>query len=126
LGSDAAFDPQQIRRSKEDSYPMEQQASQWISLAIALVAGAFFLFRNFRPSKERRSIGQAFICMLYKIVRFFWAVVRAVDIGYLEYRRVVTRTPLEMENEKELGKLIQPSREAAIPDGLDWSPAQAK
>lgn len=104
---------------------MEQQASQWVTLGIALAAGSFFLLRNVRPTKERRSIGQAFIHLLYKVVRVFWAVVRAVDIGYLEYRRVVTTMPLEIENERQFGKLIRPADDAAS-EPLHWTPAQVK
>jgi hypothetical protein len=105
---------------------MQQQASQWITLGIALAAGSFFLLRNVRPAKERRSLGQAFIRLLYRIVRFFWAGVRAVDIGYLEYRRVVTTMPLEIENERQLGKLIQPVSQSMMSEGLSWTPAEIK
>lgn len=104
---------------------MEQQASQWVTLGIALAAGSFFLLRNIRPAKERRSLGQGFIHLLYKLVRFFWAAVRAVDIGYLEYRRVLTTMPLEIENERQLGKLVRPADEVAS-EGLHWTPARIK
>ncbi|MGH9652465.1 MAG: hypothetical protein ACRD6B_03250 [Bryobacteraceae bacterium] len=101
---------------------MEQQASQWVTLGIALATGSFFLLRNVRPAKERRSMGQASIHLLYRTVRFFWAVVRAVDIGYLEYRRVLTQMPLEIENERQFGKLIRPAEDAAS-ERLNWRPA---
>lgn len=104
---------------------MEQNASQWVTLGVALAAGSFFLLRNVRPSKERRSMGQAFIHLLYRIVRFFWSAVRAVDIGYLEYRRVVTTMPLEIENERQLGKLVKPADNRAA-ERLHWTPAQIK
>jgi hypothetical protein len=103
---------------------VEQQASQWVTLGIALAAGSFFLLRSVRPAKERRSAGQAFIHLLYRIVRFFWAAVRAVDIGYLEYRRVVTQMPLEIENERQFGKLIKPAENAS--ERLSWTPAELK
>jgi len=103
---------------------MQQQASQWIALIVALVAGSLLLLRNVRPGKERRSVGQAFIHLLYRYTRFIWAISRAVDIGYLEYRRVLASTPLEIENEMHLGKRIQPVQGSAeLPI---WSPVEIK
>ena len=84
-----------------------QQASRWIPLAIALSAVTFILFKNFQVSKARRSSGQWLIYCLYKTTRVFWAVVRGIDVGYLEYRRVLREANIEVENEKCLGKLIK-------------------
>jgi hypothetical protein len=39
----------------------------------------------------------------------FWVMVRAVDVGYLEYRRAIGEAPFEIENERCLGKLVKAS-----------------
>lgn len=60
----------------------------------------------------------------YKVVRFGWAVLRAVDVGYLEYRRTVQETPLAMENERFLGKIVKaPGQEDRAISSLNWDPA---
>lgn len=74
--------------------------------------------------KERRSLGQWIILQLYKAVRFCWAILRAVDVGYLEFRRTVQETPLLMENERFLGKIVKAAdkdKEPAV--GLHWDAA---
>lgn len=80
---------------------------RWMPLAIALAAVGTILFRNMHATKERRSFGQFLILNVYKWMRYWWAIVRAIDVGYLEYRRVLEDTPLQMENERYLGKLIK-------------------
>jgi hypothetical protein len=88
---------------------MEDQLMRWIPLAIALAAVGTILFRNMQVTKERRSFGQFLILGFYKWMRYLWAIVRAIDVAYLEYRRVLEDTPLQMENEKHLGKLVKVS-----------------
>lgn len=67
------------------------------------------MFRHMHVTKERRSFGQFVILAVYKWMRWIWAIVRAIDMAYLEYRRVLEDTPLQMENEKYLGKLVKVS-----------------
>lgn len=86
---------------------MEQQMSRWIPLAVALAASLAVLIRNLQISKERRSWGQLLIFGLYKGMRFVWAILRGIDVGYLEYRRVLQETSIEIQNERCLGKLIK-------------------
>jgi hypothetical protein len=88
---------------------MEDQLMRWIPLAVALAAVGTILFRNMQVTKERRSFGQFLILGFYKWMRYLWAIVRAIDVAYLEYRRVLEETPLQMENEKQLGKLVKVS-----------------
>jgi len=103
---------------------MEQQISHWITLTIAVTIGLIILLFNFKLKKDRRSFAQWLILMLYKAIRLFWAVVRATDVAYLEYRRVLRQTPLEMENERFLGKIVRASTsdETAVP-ALHWDTA---
>jgi hypothetical protein len=82
---------------------------RWMPLAIALGAVFTVLFRHMHVSKDRRSFGQFLILGFYKWMRYLWAIVRAIDIGYLEYRRVLEDTPLQIENEKYFGKLVKAS-----------------
>ena len=86
---------------------MDQRASHWLPLAIALTAGLLILWRMSLSATQRRSSGQLFILFLYKVMRRAWAIVRAIDFGYLEYRRFLQETPIEIENERWLGKLIK-------------------
>jgi hypothetical protein len=103
---------------------MEQQTSHWITLTTALTVGLMILLFNLRPKKERRSFGQWVILTLYKVIRFLWAIVRAADVAYLEYRRALQETPLEVENERSLGKIVKaaPEDEAGVP-AMQWDPA---
>jgi hypothetical protein len=80
----------------------------WSTLAIAFVLGLTVLLKK-QAKKERRSWGQWVILLLYKAVRRFWAIVRAIDVGYLEYRRAIKEAPFEIENERCLGKLVKAS-----------------
>ena len=95
---------------------MDQRASHWLPLAIALAAGLLILWRTALSTTERRSWGQLLILFLYKLMRRGWAIVRAIDCGYLEYRRVLQNTPIEIENERWLGKLVksQPDSRSAL------------
>ncbi len=88
---------------------MEEQLMHWMPLAIALAAVLTVLLRQMHITKERRSFGQFLILGSYKWMRFLWAIVRAIDVGYLEYRRVLEDTPLQIENEKYFGKLVKAS-----------------
>ncbi|MBV9406980.1 MAG: hypothetical protein JO211_16650 [Acidobacteriaceae bacterium] len=92
---------------------MDQRASHWLPLAIGLVAGLLILWRTALSPKERRSWGQWCIFVLYRTVRRCWALVRAIDVGYLEYRRFLQNTPIEIENERWMGKLIKSHRDNA-------------
>lgn len=92
---------------------------RWTPLAIALAAVGTILFRNIHTTRERRSFGQYLILSFYKWMRYWWAVVRAIDIGYLEYRRVLEDTPLQMENERHLGKLVKVTLEGK-PGVYSW------
>ncbi len=91
---------------------MEQQAFRWAPLTVALVAGLLILLRNVQMTGERRSPGQWFIFRMYRFMQFVWALVRGIDVGYLEYRRVLQQSRIEVENERWLGKLIK-GRQAA-------------
>lgn len=91
---------------------MEEQLMRWFPLAIALAAVGTILFRNMHVTKERRSFGQFLILGFYRWMRYLWAIVRAIDVAYLEYRRVLEDTPLQMENERHLGKLIKVTLDA--------------
>jgi hypothetical protein len=102
---------------------VEQQASHWITVAVIFSIGLTVLLFNMKSMKERRSLGQWIILQLYKVVRFGWAVLRAVDVGYLEYRRTVQETPLLMENERFLGKIIKSTANDENATGLHWDTA---
>lgn len=103
---------------------MEQQASHWITVAVIFSIGLTVLLFNMKSMKERRSLGQWIILQLYKVVRFGWAVLRAVDVGYLEFRRTVQETPLSMENERFLGKIVKAgNKEEETAAGLHWDTA---
>lgn len=86
---------------------MEQQAFRWAPLTVALVAGLLILVRNRQIAKDRRSPGQWFIFRMYQVTQFFWALVRGIDVGYLEYRRVLQQAKIEVVNERWLGRLNQ-------------------
>lgn len=81
--------------------------SRWIPLAVALAASLAVLIRNVQMSKERRSWGQLLIFTLYRGLRVVWAILRGIDVGFLEYRRVLQETSIEIQNERSLGKLIK-------------------
>ncbi len=93
---------------------MQQEAFRWAPLTVALAAGLIILIRNAQLSKERRSPGQWFIFRMYRFMQFIWALVRGIDMGYLEYRRVLQQTRIEVENERWLGKLIKGRRDEAV------------
>lgn len=86
---------------------MDSQLSRWIPLGVALAAALAVLIRNMQVSKERRSWGQLLIFTLYRGMRVIWAILRGIDVGYLEYRRVLKETSIEIQNERCLGKLIK-------------------
>ena|SRR5581483_3112768 len=86
---------------------MEQNLSRWIPLSVALVAGLLILWRAALSTRDRRSPGQWLIYRFYKLVQTGWAIARAIDVGYLEYRRVLQETRIEMENERCLGKMVK-------------------
>ena len=97
---------------------MEQQAFRWAPLTVALVAALLILLRNVQMSTERRSPGQWLIFRLYRIMQFVWALVRGIDVGYLEYRRVLQQARIEVFIRVEVGGLRHPSRgvqEAFVP-----------
>ncbi len=98
---------------------MEEQFMRWIPLAIALAAVGTILFRNMHVTKERRSFGQFLILSFYKCMRCVWAIVRAIDVAYLEYRRVLEDTPLQIENERYLGKMVKVTL-ATKPSVYSW------
>ncbi|MGI8961951.1 MAG: hypothetical protein ACR2IV_19770 [Bryobacteraceae bacterium] len=87
---------------------MLEQVLHWSTLAVAFVLGLTVLLKK-KARKERRSSGQWVILLLYKAVRRAWALVRAIDVGYLEYRRAIKEAPFEIENERCLGKLVKAS-----------------
>ncbi len=98
---------------------MNQEFSRWIPLAVALAASLAVLIRNVQMSKERRSWGQLLIFTLYRGLRVVWAILRGIDVGFLEYRRVLQQTAIDIQNERSLGKLIK--RRAAEKTALyDW------
>jgi hypothetical protein len=92
---------------------VEEQMLHWSSLGIAFVLGLTVLVAKRQTRRERRSWSQWMILRLYMAAWRFWVMVRAVDVGYLEYRRAIGDTPFEIENERFLGKLIKPSRARA-------------
>lgn len=87
---------------------MQEQVLHWSTLGVAFVLGLTVLLKK-QAKKERRSWGQWVILLLYKAVRRCWAIVRAIDVGYLEYRRAIKEAPFEIENERCLGKLVKAS-----------------
>ena len=91
---------------------MDSQISRWIPLSVALAASIAILIRNMQSRRERRSSGQLMIFTLYRGMRLVWAILRGIDLGYLEYRRVLKETSIEIQNERCLGKLIK-KRQAA-------------
>lgn len=72
-----------------------------------MAASLAVLIRNVQVSKERRSWGQLLIFTLYRGMRVIWAILRGIDVGYLEYRRVLKETSIEIQNERCLGKLVK-------------------
>lgn len=92
---------------------MQEQVLHWSTLGVAFLLGLTVLLKK-QAKKERRSWGQWVILLLYKAVRRFWAVVRAIDLGYLEYRRAIREAPFEIENERCLGKVIKASHAKAV------------
>ena len=88
---------------------MEQDLGQWLPLSFTLVIAGVFLWRHRRPNAERHSFGQWIILLFYRVIRFLWAVARGIDVGYLEFRRVLASTVIEMENERILGRLVKRS-----------------
>lgn len=104
---------------------MAHEFSHWLPVTLAVVVGLLILLRHMNLSKDRRSLGQWIILVLYRMVRFFWAVARAVDLGYLEYRRVLQETSIEVENEKFFGKVVKASPPAdIIAETLRWQPVE--
>ena len=98
---------------------MDSQFSRWIPLSVALAASFAVLIRNMQSSRERRSWGQLLIFALYRGILVIWAILRGIDVGYLEYRRVLKETSNEIQNERFLGKLIKKThREKAAIYGL--------
>ena len=87
---------------------MEEQVLHWSTLGVASVLGLSILMAK-HARKERRSWGQWVILLLYKALGRLWAMVRAIDMGYLEYRRAIKEVPFQIENERCLGKLVKPS-----------------
>jgi hypothetical protein len=52
-------------------------------------------------------------------------VARAIDLGYLEYRRVLQESNIEIENEKFFGKVVKAAaNERSIEDALEWRPSE--
>jgi hypothetical protein len=92
---------------------MKEQVLQWTPLGVAFALGLVTLVLKKEPEKERRSWFQWIIVGFYKAAWRFWVIVRAFDVGYLEYRRALEDIPFEIENERFLGKLIKPSQGAA-------------
>jgi hypothetical protein len=92
---------------------MEEQLLHWSALGIAFALGLTVLVAKKQTMRERRSLGQWMILRLYMTAWRFWVIVRAIDVGYLEYRRAIGEAPFEIENERFLGKLIKPSRNRA-------------
>jgi hypothetical protein len=87
---------------------VEEQVLHWSTLGVASLLGLTILVRK-HGRRERRSLGQWMILLLYKAVGRFWALVRAIDMGYLEYRRAIKEAPFQIENERCLGKLVKPT-----------------
>ena len=89
---------------------MDSQISRWIPLSVALAASLAVLIRNVQGSSERRSWGQLLMFTLYRGMLVVWAILRGIDLGYLEYRRVLRETSIEIQNERCLGKRIHKTR----------------
>jgi hypothetical protein len=88
---------------------MQEQLLHWSTLGVACVLGLTVLVAKKQVRKERRSWSQWVILRLYMTAWRFWVMVRAVDVGYLEYRRAIGEAPFEIENERCLGKLVKAS-----------------
>jgi hypothetical protein len=95
---------------------MKEQVLHWSALGVAFALGLTVLVAKKQTTRERRSWGQWMILRLYKAAWRFWVIVRAIDVGYLEYRRAIGEAPFEIENERFLGKLIKPSHHTAAGD----------
>ncbi len=87
---------------------MEEQVLHWSTLGVASILGLSILMAK-HARRERRSWGQWVILLLYRTLGRLWAMVRAIDMGYLEYRRAIKEVPFQIENERCLGKLVKPS-----------------
>jgi hypothetical protein len=104
---------------------MQHELSQWLPVSLALVVGFLILLRHMNVSNDRRSFGQWTILSLYRMVHFFWAVARAVDLGYLEYRRIIQESRIEIENEKFFGKIVKASANAnSVGEAAPWQPVE--
>jgi hypothetical protein len=88
---------------------MQEQVMHWSTLGVAFVLGLTVLVAKKQTRRERRTWSQWVILRLYMTAWRFWVMVRAVDVGYLEYRRAIGEAPFEIENERCLGKLVKPS-----------------
>jgi hypothetical protein len=88
---------------------MQEQVLHWSTLGVAFVLGLTVLVVKKQDTRERRSWSQWVILRLYMTAWRFWVMVRAIDVGYLEYRRTIGDAPFEVENERYLGKLVKAS-----------------
>jgi hypothetical protein len=88
---------------------MQEQLLHWSTLGVAFVLGLTVLVVKKQDTRERRSWSQWVILRLYMTAWRFWVMVRAIDVGYLEYQRAIGDAPFEVENERYLGKLVKAS-----------------
>lgn len=88
---------------------MQEQLLHWSTLGVAFVLGLTVLVVKKQDTRERRSWSQWVILRLYMTAWRFWVMVRAIDVGYLEYRRAIGDAPFKVENERYLGKLVKAS-----------------
>lgn len=89
----------------------------YISIAIGLFLIAMFqAFRHHDTQHEHRSFLQWVISVMSRFVRFWYAVAVGFDFGYLKYRQTLEDTPIDLENEKVLGKILKPRRRPEEPE----------
>lgn len=77
------------------------------AMILPIVICALVVLRHHDKRKQHRSFMQVLINAVYAFLRFFYAVARGLDVGYLEYRRVLREEPGPVvENELHLGKAV--------------------
>ena len=77
-----------------------------IPILAAAGVGVILALRHFDRKASHRSILQMVIYAMYWVARWQYSVIRGIDAGYVAYRRTLSETRLDIENERELGLLI--------------------
>ena len=103
---------------------MEQQTSHWITLTTALTVGSDDSVIGSSTEKIRRLFGQWVILTFYKVNPFLLGDSSGGRCWLPEYRPPLQETPLEIENERSLGRIVKAAAEdeAGVP-AMHWDPA---